>query len=103
MISIAASARPASETEDQGQREPPWNRIPDDDPMPQIIEMALDTARAEHHVNSPSPSPTSAQYFVSEASVYRLLRARGLITSPAYIVLKAASSRRRFACLPGNG
>ena len=30
------------------------------------------------------------QYFVSEASVYRLLQARGLITSPAFILLKAA-------------
>jgi putative transposase len=34
------------------------------------------------------------QYFVSEASVYRLLKARGLITSPAFILLKAAD---RFA------
>ena len=32
--------------------------------------------------------------FVSEASVYRLLKAEGLITSPAFIVLKAAD---RFA------
>ena len=31
------------------------------------------------------------EYFVSEASVYRLLKARDLITtSPAYIVIKAA-------------
>jgi putative transposase len=30
------------------------------------------------------------QYFVSEASVYRLLKARRLITSPAFILLKAA-------------
>jgi hypothetical protein len=30
------------------------------------------------------------QYFVSEASVYRLLKAQGLITSPAFILLKAA-------------
>ena len=31
-----------------------------------------------------------AKYFVSEASVYRLLKAHDLITSPAYIVIKAA-------------
>jgi putative transposase len=30
------------------------------------------------------------EYFVSEASVYRLLKAHHLITSPAYIVIKAA-------------
>jgi transposase InsO family protein len=31
------------------------------------------------------------KYFVSEASVYRLLTAHDLITSPAYIVIKAAN------------
>lgn len=30
-------------------------------------------------------------YFVSEAMVYRLLKAHDLITSPAFIVIKAAS------------
>jgi transposase InsO family protein len=30
------------------------------------------------------------QYFVSEASVYRLLKAQGLITSPAFILMQAA-------------
>ena len=30
------------------------------------------------------------KYFVSEASVYRLLKAHDLITSPAYVVIKAA-------------
>ena len=30
-------------------------------------------------------------YFVSEASVYRVLKAHDLITSPAFIVIKAAS------------
>ena len=32
----------------------------------------------------------SEGYFVSEASVYRLLKARDLIASPAFIVMKAA-------------
>jgi hypothetical protein len=31
-------------------------------------------------------------YFVSEASVYRLLKARDLIASPAFIVIKAADA-----------
>ena len=30
------------------------------------------------------------RYFVSEATVYRLLKAHDLITSPAYLVIKAA-------------
>jgi len=30
-------------------------------------------------------------YFVSESSVYRLLKSHDLITSPAFIVMKAAS------------
>ena len=53
----------------------------------------------------PSTSPSSPRElavafadrkktFVSEASVYRMLKAEGLITSPAFIVLKAAD---RFA------
>src|SRR3546814_19850893 len=30
------------------------------------------------------------RYFVSESTVYRLLKAHDLITSPAYVVIKAA-------------
>lgn len=33
-------------------------------------------------------------YFVSEGSVYRLLKAHDLITSPAFIVMKAANEFR---------
>jgi putative transposase len=65
-----------------------WNRIPDD-VRERIIGLALD---------EPALSPrelavrfTDAEgYFVSEASVYRLLKARDLIASPAFIVMKAA-------------
>jgi hypothetical protein len=42
-----------------------------------------------HHGNWQRFTDT-ANYFVSEASVYRLLKAHDLITSPAYIVMKAA-------------
>jgi hypothetical protein len=35
------------------------------------------------------PLTDEKRYFVSEASVYRLLKAHDLITSPAYIVIKA--------------
>src|SRR6187455_197202 len=66
-----------------------WNRIPDD-VRGQIIDLALDL---------PELSPRELavrftderKYFVSEASVYRLLKAHDLITSPAYVVIKAAN------------
>ena len=65
-----------------------WNRIPDD-VRDRIVELALD---------KPELSPRqlavtftdSAGYFVSEASVYCLLKANDLISSPAFIVIKAA-------------
>ena len=65
-----------------------WNRIPDD-VRGQVLDLAL---------NEPELSPRelavrftdSKGYFVSEASVYRLLKAHDLITSPAFVVIKAA-------------
>ena len=69
-----------------------WNRIPKA-MRDQVLEMALD---------QPELSPRELavtftdekRYFVSEASVYRLLKAHDLITSPAFIVMKAASEFR---------
>jgi len=66
-----------------------WNRIPDG-VRRQIIDLALEL---------PELSPRELavrftdenKYFVSEASVYRLLKAHDLITSPAYVVIKAAN------------
>ena len=42
------------------------------------------------------------QYFVSEASVYRLLKAHDLITSPAYIVIKAPEEFRDKTTAPNQ-
>ena len=65
-----------------------WNHIPAHI-QDQIIELALEQSEL-------SPRELSVRftdekrYFVSEATVYRLLRAHDLITSPAYVVIKAA-------------
>src|SRR6201992_3414127 len=66
-----------------------WNRRPDD-VRGQIIDLALELPEL-------SPRELAARftdekkYFVSEASVYRLAKAHDLITSPAYVVIKAAN------------
>ena len=65
-----------------------WNRIPDD-VRSRVVILVLD---------EPELSPRELavrftdveRYFVSEASVYRLLKAHDLITSPAFITMKAA-------------
>jgi transposase InsO family protein len=65
-----------------------WNRIPDAQRMA-IIDLALaepDLSPRELAVRFTEQE----RYFVSEASVYRLLKAHDLITSPAFIVVSAA-------------
>jgi len=65
-----------------------WNRI-GEDIQSQIIDMALEQSEL-------SPRELAVRftdekrYFVSEATVYRLLKAHDLITSPAFVVIKAA-------------
>ena len=66
-----------------------WNRIPDKI-RKRIVDLALE---------EPTLSPRelavrfvdTQDYFVSEASVYRLLKSHDLITSPAFVVIKAAN------------
>ena len=60
-----------------------WNRIPDDI-RDRIIALALDYADLSPRELAVKFTDTES-YFVSEASVYRLLKAHDLITSPAYI------------------
>ena len=65
-----------------------WNRIPKAI-HDQIIELALE--QSELSPRELAVRFTDEQrYFVSEATVYRLLKAHDLITSPAYVVVKAA-------------
>lgn len=81
-----------------------WNRIPADI-QDQIIAMALEQSEL-------SPRELAVRfidekrYFVSEASVDRLLKARDLITSPAYVVIKAAdafhATMRYYAQIPDD-
>jgi Homeodomain-like domain len=77
-----------------------WNRIPDD-VRSRVVTLALD---------QPELSPrelavrfTDAErYFVSEASVYRLLKAHDLITSPAFITMKAADEFKNKTTAPNQ-
>ena len=65
-----------------------WNRLPDRHRVT-IVALALD---------EPTLSPRELavrytdenRYFVSESTVYRLLKAQDLITSPAYILMQAS-------------
>ena len=69
---------------------PVWNKLPDT-VAGAVLELAL---------KEPALSPRELavsfvdqqRYFVSESSVYRLLKAHDLITSPAFILMKAAYS-----------
>jgi transposase InsO family protein len=65
-----------------------WNRISDDIRV-KIIDLALDQPELSPRELAVYFTDTES-YFVSEASVYRLLKAHDLITSPAFIVMKAA-------------
>jgi len=65
-----------------------WNRIPDD-VRRRIIALALDVPELSPRELAVRFTDTES-YFVSEASVYRLLKSLDLITSRAFIVIKAA-------------
>jgi putative transposase len=77
-----------------------WNRIPEAI-RNQIVDLALD---------QPELSPRELavrftdeeKYFVSEASIYRLLKAHDLIVSPAYIVIKAAEEFKDKTTAPNQ-
>ena len=77
-----------------------WNRIPDATHKG-IIDLAL--AELELSLRELAVRFTDQEhYFVSEASVYRLLKAHDLITSPAFVVVKAADEFRTKTAAPNQ-
>ena len=77
-----------------------WNRI-HDEVRDKVIDLAL---------NEPELAPRelavrftdTQRYFVSESSVYRLLKAQDLITSPAFVVIKAADEFKDKTTFPNQ-
>ena len=66
---------------------------PRGNPQSQIVDLALD--HPELSLRELAVRFTDEEkYFVSEESVYRLLKAHDLINSPAYIVIKEAEEFR---------
>ena len=66
-----------------------WNRVPDE-----VKRKVVDFALKETELSPRELAVTFTdreRYFVSESTVYRVLKAHDLITSPAFIVIKAAS------------
>lgn len=65
-----------------------WNRIPDEQ-KDMVVEIALEhtglsSRELAHHITD------NQGIFISESSVYRILKSRGLITAPSHILIKAA-------------
>ena len=77
-----------------------WNRIPD------TVREKIRTLALEASALSPRELAVrftdTESYFVSEASVYRLLKALDLIASPAYIVMKAADEFKDKTTAPNQ-
>lgn len=65
-----------------------WNKIPDEE-RNKVVELALDKTdlsprELAYHITD------NQGWFISESSVYRIMKERGLITSPAWILMQAA-------------
>ena len=77
-----------------------WNRIPDEI-RTQIVNLALEQPELSPRELAVRFTDSKA-YFVSEATAYRLLKAHDLITSPAFIVLKAANEFKDKTAAPNQ-
>jgi putative transposase len=77
-----------------------WNRIPEE-VRQRIVAMALDVPELSPRELATRFTDTEG-YFVSESSVYRLLKAHDLITSPAFVVIKAADEFKDKTTAPNQ-
>ncbi len=70
-----------------------WNQVPPWE-VEKVVQIALDRAEL-------SPRDLAYyiiekhRYFISESTVYRILKSRGLVTSPAYMVISASDSFKK--------
>ena len=77
-----------------------WNRIPDDIRQ-QVVNFALEEPELTPRELAVKFTDTRS-YFISESSVYRLLKALDLITSPAFAVIKAADEFHEKTTAPNQ-
>ena len=77
-----------------------WNRIADD-VRDDIIVLALEETQLSPRELAVRFTDTKG-YFVSEASVYRLLKTHDLITSPAFVLIKADDEFRDKTTAPNQ-
>ena len=77
-----------------------WNRIPDDI-RERVVKLALEEPELSPRELAVRFTDTQG-YFVSESSVYRLLKAHDLITSPAFVVIKAANEFKDKTTAPNQ-
>ena len=66
-----------------------WNKIPDDY-RAKVLEVALERTELSPREVAIFMTDTSG-HFISESSVYRILKAANLITSPNHILIKAGN------------
>ena len=78
---------------------PVWNRLPKK-VRKSILALALE--RPELSARELAVLYTERGYFVSESSVYRLLKVHDLITSPAFILMKAADKFQHPTTAPNQ-
>lgn len=77
----------------KGSQKRVWNKIPQKE-RNRVVEIALDKETFTCRELAWHITDTEKKY-ISESSVYRILRERGLITAPHHVVLSAANEYKR--------